>query len=162
MRWNLIDKFIEFEPGKRAVAVKANTLAEDHLRDLHPDYPIVPNTLLIEGMAQTAGILVGESRQFTEKVILAKITRATFFRVVLPGETVRFEAIIDSLNDVGASITGKAVMFDSLDLVAEIELMFSHVDNNLAGMQFPEHNFVFAGNFDEVLNSLIEVDPIRI
>ena len=162
MRWNLIDKFIEFESGKRAVAIKANTLAEDHLRTLHPDYPLVPHTLLIEGMAQTAGILVGESRNFSEKVILAKIARATFFRVVLAGETVRFEATIDSLNDVGASITGKAVMHDSLDLVAEMELMFSHVDNNLAGHQFPEHNFVFAGNFDQVLNSLIQADPIRI
>ena len=38
-------------------------------------------------------------------------------------------------------------------LVAEIELMFSHVDQNMAGMKFPEHNFVFTEQFTELLKS---------
>jgi 3-hydroxyacyl-[acyl-carrier-protein] dehydratase len=50
-------------------------LAEEHLHDLYPAFPIVPHSLIVEGMAQTAGILVGEARNFEEKVILAKIGR---------------------------------------------------------------------------------------
>ena len=84
MRWIWIDKFTQFQSGVSARAVKAVTLAEEHLHDLYPDFPIVPHSLILEGMAQTAGILVGEAHQFQEKVILAKIGRATFHRLVRP------------------------------------------------------------------------------
>ena len=75
MRWIWIDRFTEFVSGDRAVAVKNVSRAEDYLEQHLPGYPIMPPSLMIEGMAQTAGILVGEARQFTEKVILAKIRR---------------------------------------------------------------------------------------
>ena len=75
-----------------ATAIKNVTLAEEHLHDLYPAFPIVPHSLIVEGMAQTAGILVGEARNFAEKVILAKIGKATFHRLVRPGETISFAA----------------------------------------------------------------------
>jgi 3-hydroxyacyl-[acyl-carrier-protein] dehydratase len=151
MRWLWIDRFVEFTPHKSAVAVKCVTLAEDHLHDLYPDFPIVPHSLIIEGMAQTAGILVGDARNFAEKVILAKIGRATFSRLVRPGETLRFAANIDQLSDHGASASG-TVTVDNL-LVAEIKLMFSHIDQNLSGAQFPEHNFVFGSQFSQLIEA---------
>ncbi len=86
MRWIWFDRFEQFDSGKRAVAIKNVTLAEDHLHDHFPDYPVMPASLMIEGMAQTAGILVGEARNFEEKVILAKIKRADFQRLIRPGE----------------------------------------------------------------------------
>ena len=149
MRWIWIDKFVEFTPRTSATAVKNVTLAEEHLHDLYPNFPIVPHSLIVEGMAQTAGILVGEARNFAEKVILAKIGRATFHRLVLPGETITYAAKIDQLNEQGASITGRVTVGD--ELVAEIELMFSHIDQNMAGLKFPEHNFVFTEQFTELL-----------
>src|SRR6059058_4395603 len=141
MRWIWIDKFTEFTPRTSATAIKNVSLAEEHLHDLYPAFPIVPHSLIVEGMAQTAGILVGEARNFEEKVILAKIGRATFHRLVRPGDTITFVAKIAQLNEQGASIEG-AVSVGS-DRVADIELMFSHIDQNMAGMKFPEHNFVF-------------------
>ena len=111
----------------------------------------MPNSLIIEGMAQTSGILVGEARNFEEKVILAKIGRATFHRLVRPGETIAYRATIDQLSEQGASISGRVTVGD--ELVAEIELMFSHIDQNLAGIEFPEHNFVFTEQFTELLKS---------
>src|SRR5437868_12049806 len=138
MRWIWIDKFVEFTPRQSATALKNVSLAEEHLHDLYPAFPIMPNTLIIEGMAQTAGILVGEARNFAEKVILAKIGRATFHRLVRPGDTITYNARIDQLSEQGASITGTVTVGPSKDLVAEIELMFSHIDQNLAGLRFPE------------------------
>ncbi len=149
MRWIWIDKFIEFTPRTSASAVKNVSLAEEHLHDLYPAFPIVPHSLIVEGMAQTAGILVGEARNFEEKVILAKIGRATFHRLVRPGDTIVFQATIDQLNEQGASISGTVKSGD--DLVAEIELMFSHIDQNMGGLEFPEHNFVFTEQFTELL-----------
>src|SRR5580700_640910 len=106
MRWIWIDKFTEFKPRESATAIKNLSLAEEHLHDLYPAFPIAPHSLIIEGMAQTAGILVGHARDFSEKVILAKIGRASFHRLVRPGDTLYYSAKIDQLNETGASISG--------------------------------------------------------
>src|SRR3954464_2477865 len=146
MRWIWIDRFTEFTSRQSATAIKNVSLAEEHLHDLYPVFPIVPHSLIVEGMAQTSGILVGEARNFEEKVILAKIGRATFHRLVLPGETITYAAKIDQLSEQGASITGVVTATssgttDPGEKVADIELMFSHIDQNMAGLEFPEHNF---------------------
>jgi 3-hydroxyacyl-[acyl-carrier-protein] dehydratase len=151
MRWIWIDKFTEFTSRTSATAIKNVTLAEEQVHDLYPAFPIFPNSLIIEGMAQTAGILVGEARNFAEKVILAKIGRATFHRLVRPGETIQYAAKIEQLNETGASISGTVKVEN--ELVAEIEMMFSHIDQNLAGIEFPEHNFVFTEQFTELLKT---------
>ncbi len=145
MRWIWIDKFVEFESGKRAVAVKNVTLAEEHLHDHFPVFPLMPESLCIEAMAQTAGILVGEARKFEEKVILAKIKKAVFFDFVKPGDTLRLEALIETITEEAASTAGKITCDGKV--IAEIELMFSHIDKNIAGKEFPQENFVFTDTF---------------
>ena len=160
MRWIWIDKFTEFTPRTSATAVKNVSLAEEHLHDLYPAFPIVPHSLIVEGMAQTAGILVGEARNFEEKVILAKLGKATFHRLVRPGDTIIFSATIEQLNEQGASIAGKVTAGG--ELVAEIELMFSHIDQNLAGLEFPEHNFVFTEQFTELLKGFRLSAPVTL
>jgi 3-hydroxyacyl-[acyl-carrier-protein] dehydratase len=153
MRWIWIDKFIEFESGRRAVAVKNVTLAEEHLHDHFPGFPVMPECLMIEGMAQTAGILVGEANDFQEKVILAKINKAAFFHYVRPGDSIRLEAEIQTLAPEAASTSGKITCGDRL--IAEINLMFSHIDQNLAGKTFPKENFVFTGTFTSLLREVV-------
>ena len=153
MRWIWIDKFVEFESGRRAVAVKNVTLAEEHLHDHFPGYPVMPECLMIEAMAQTAGILVGEARNFEEKVILAKIGKAAFFDHVVPGDSIKLEAQIETISPEAAGISGKITRSDQL--IAEIELMFSHIDQNLAGKKFPEENFVFTGMFTSLLRDVV-------
>lgn len=151
MRWIWIDKFVEFTPKTSATAIKNVSLAEEHLHDLYPAFPIVPHSLILEGMAQTAGILVGEANNFAEKVILAKVTKATFHRLVRPGDTIALSARIEQLSEQGASISGTVMA--GTDRVADIELMFSHIDQNMAGLEFPEHNFVFTEQFTELLKT---------
>jgi len=151
MRWIWIDRFVEFTSRQRAIAQKNVSLAEEHLHDLYPAFPIMPHSLIVEGMAQTAGILVGEARNFSEKVILAKIGRATFHRLVRPGDTLTYDAKIEQLNETGASIAGRVTVGN--DLVADIELMFSHIDQNMGGQKFPEHNFVFTEQFTDLLKA---------
>lgn len=151
MRWIWIDKFTAFTPRVSATAIKNVSLAEEHLHDLYPHFPIVPHSLIIEGMAQTAGILVGEASNFAEKVILAKVGRATFHRLSRPGDTLEFHAKIDQFSDAGASTSGTVTCAGQP--VADIEIMFSHIDQNMAGLQFPEHNFVFTEQFTELLKT---------
>jgi len=156
MRWIWIDKFVEFQSGKRAVAVKNVTLAEEHLHDHFPGFGVMPETLMIEAMAQTAGILVGEAKKFQEKVILAKIKKAVFFDYARGGDTLKLDAKIESIVSEAASTSGKITCEDKL--IAEIDLMFSHIDQNLAGVEFPEENFVFGTDtsiFDSLLRDVL-------
>ena len=160
MRWVWIDKFVEFESGKRAVAIKNVSLAEEHLHDHFPGYPVMPSSLLIEAMAQTSGILVGEARDFQEKVILAKVGKAVFHDLARPGDQMRLEARVDNLSEEAATISGTIRCGDKL--IAEICLMFSHIDKNLSGMAFPEENFVFDNEqFMDLIRSYKLAPPKR-
>jgi len=152
MRWIWIDKFVEFNSGDSAVAIKNVTLAEEHLHDHFPGFPVMPECLIIEAMAQTSGILVGEAKNFEEKVILAKIKKAVFFDYVKPGDTMKLSAKIESITDEAASTNGRITVNDKL--IAEIDLMFSHIDQNLAGKEFPEENFVFTDMFKSLMRGM--------
>ena len=152
MRWIWIDKFVEFDSGKRAVAIKNVTLAEEHLHDHFPGFPVMPECLMIEAMAQTSGILVGEAKRFKEKVILAKIKKCAFFDYVKPGDTIKLEAKIESIAPEAASTSGKITRGEKL--IAEIDLIFSHIDRNLAGREFPEENFVFTEMFKSLMRGV--------
>ena len=157
MRWIWIDRFETFEPRGRATAVKNVTAAEEQVHDLYPAFPIYPASLIVEGFAQTAGILVGHANNFAEKVILAKVGKAMFSRIVVPGDVLRFDAEIQVLNETGASVRGTVTT--SGDTVAEIDIMFSHIDQNMAGINFPEHNFVFTSDFKKLVDSVgVKVD----
>ena len=163
MRWMWIDAITEYEPDKRLVAVKNVSLSEEHVHDHfaatdeHPAMPLMPNSLIVEGMAQTAGVLVGSVNAFREKVVLAKIVRATIEKDVVPGQSIRYDATIERMDDVGASTTGTIERLDHRDgaweQIGRIDLIFSHIDNNMSGLEFPEHNFVFGENFRTLLRS---------
>src|SRR5947209_639102 len=159
MRWIWIDKFESFEVNVAAVAVKNVSLAEEHLHDHFPGFPVMPASLMIEGMAQTAGILVGAARKFQEKVILAKINKASFTRLVRPGEQLVYAAKIVNVNETGASIGGTITARTTVGgqpaelPVGSIDMMFSHIDNNMSGMKFPEFNFVFNSQFMELFET---------
>lgn len=161
MRWIWIDRILELERGKRCVTLKNVSMAEDVLHDHfpagadHPANPVMPNSLIIEGMAQTAGILVGHVNDFQEKVILAKIGKAIFTAAARPGFTLRHTATIDRLDESGAATSGTTELIDPVNgavtPLAQIELMFSHIDRNRSGLAFPEHNFVFTSQLMDLL-----------
>ncbi|MBX3356848.1 MAG: hypothetical protein KF745_00315 [Phycisphaeraceae bacterium] len=172
MRWMWIDRVIELEPRKRLVAIKNVSLAEEHLHDHFAAdesrglraLPVMPASLILEGMAQAAGILVGHSEGFREKVILAKIGRAELSRDAGPGMTLRYTAEIERMDGAGAATKGLVELFDHANAgagyreIGRIELMFSHLDNNMGGAgasgeAFPSHNFVFGEQFKTLLRS---------
>lgn len=162
MRWMWIDRVVELIPGKKLVAVKHVSLAEEHLHDHFPargtlpPLPIMPASLIIEGMAQTAGILVGHAEGFAEKVVLAKVSRAELNAEAQPGDTLRYTAIIEKIDAMGASTKGTVELLSPVPAIpaatiGTIDLMFSHLDNNMSGLEFPEHNFVFSESFRTLL-----------
>ena len=167
MRWAWLDLITELDRGKRCVAIRNVSLGEDVMHDHFPAdrqagcaaLPCMPHTLVIEGMAQCAGVLVGHTHDFREKVILAKISKAVFEPDVLakPGTTIRHTAIIERMDERGASCSGVVELVHSatgkVQPFATIDLMFSHIDQNNQGLSFPEHNFVFNDQFMMLLDN---------
>lgn len=156
MRWIWFDRFETFESGARAVSIKNVSLAEEHLHDHVPEFPVMPASLMIEGMAQTAGILVGEANEFREKVILAKVKRATFDAIARPGQSLWYDARIEQLTESAAVTSGRVLLgptLDSAEPIGEIDIVFSHIDQNMSGLEFPEENFVFTEQFMNLLRT---------
>jgi len=163
MRWIWIDRIIELERGTRCVAIKNISLGEDVLHDHFPAdpgrgqaaMPVMPNSLVIEGMAQTAGILVGHANDFSENVILAKITKASFTTAARPGHTLRYTALLDRLEETGALTCGHVDLLDPATgestRMGQIELMFSHLDHTHTSLDFPDYKFVFTSQFMDLL-----------
>lgn len=132
MRWFWIDKFISFESGKQARAVKNVSLAEEHLHDHFPGFPVMPGSLMMEGMAQTGGILLGESHQFKYLVFLAKIPKFTAHRPVRPGDQLIYTATLSESRDEGGMTC--VVAHCGEELVAEAEIVFAHLSEDEAGI----------------------------
>lgn len=150
MRWIWIDRFLAYEKGKSATTAKYLSLAEDFLTAHFPGYPVMPAPLILEGMAQTGGILVGDATDFREKVVLAKVTRAQFTGEAVAGQELVYEVELVSLRSEGSVITGK-VSADGVP-IGEAEIQFAHLDNTRAGQMFGEQNFVFTGELKRMLS----------
>jgi 3-hydroxyacyl-[acyl-carrier-protein] dehydratase len=157
MRWIWIDRMTEFRSGKSARAVKNLSLAEDYFADHFPGYPVMPAALILEGLAQTGGLLVGEANQWREKVVLAKVPKAVFHREVPAGSQLAYEAEILHLRPEGAAVSGRALTDGAL--VAEAEIFFAHLDQNRAKQIFGEHNFVFGGELKNLFGRLTALLP---
>jgi 3-hydroxyacyl-[acyl-carrier-protein] dehydratase len=157
MRWLWIDRFVEFHPNERARAIKNLSLAEDYFAEHFPGYPVMPGALILEGLAQTGGILVGEANDFQEKVVLAKIPWARFEREALAGEQLVYDVELLHLRPEGASVHGRvsaAAAGDNLSMakpVAEAEIFFAHLDKSRSQQLFGERNFVFSGELKYML-----------
>lgn len=162
MRWLWIDRFLDFQHAKSARAIKQLSLAEDLFADHFPGYPVMPAALMIEGLAQTGGILVGEANNFKEKVVLAKIVSARFRREAVAGETLVYDVELLTLRPEGASVQGKVYAgvagtpvssFAAPESVplAEAEIFFAHLDQSRSQQIFGEHNFVFSGDLKKML-----------
>jgi 3-hydroxyacyl-[acyl-carrier-protein] dehydratase len=140
MRWYWIDRFVEFESGRYAKAIKNISLAEDYLHDHFPCYPVIPASLVIEGLAQTGGLLVCEHNQFREKVVLAKVPKATFYCDAVPGDTLTYTATVDYIKEEGAMVTANS--YKGKVLHAEAEIVFAHLNEPQLGSLFDPDTFL--------------------
>ncbi|MBN1491898.1 MAG: beta-hydroxyacyl-ACP dehydratase, partial [Phycisphaerae bacterium] len=92
MKFVLLDKIVELEPGQRIRAVKALTLAEEYLADHFPTFPVMPGVLMVEAMVQASAWLVRTSEDYAHSVIvLAEARNVTYKSFVSPGRVLELD-----------------------------------------------------------------------
>ncbi len=126
MRWFWIDRFTEFVRDTRAVAIKNVCFGEEPIDDYLPGHPHYPHSLIIEGIAQTGGLLVSEPGGFHTKTVLAKISKAVFHQLVVPGDQLVYTAVVQDKQPSGAVIFGTATVNGKIQ--TELELWFAFLD----------------------------------
>lgn len=108
----LVDRVVELEPGERIVAVKNVTANEEFFLGHFPERPVMPGVLIIEALAQTAGILLLHDREERDSclVYLTAVEKARFRRPVVPGDQLRLEVEIGQLRRDYSKVVTKAIV----------------------------------------------------
>ena len=124
----LVDRILELEPGKRVVGVKNVTYNEEFFQGHFPGQPVMPGVLVLEAMAQVAGIaLLGMVPDREKKLLyLSGVDRCRFRRPVVPGDQLRIEAKIMSLKNKFCKCRATASVDGNV--CAEAELLSVLVD----------------------------------
>src|SRR5579871_2735230 len=107
----LVDRIVELE-ADRIVGIKNVTVNEPFFNGHFPDFPVMPGVLIVEAMAQTAGVLVLKTipDRDSKLVLLVAIEYAKFRRPVVPGDTLRIEMTVLKKKASVAKMAGKATV----------------------------------------------------
>ncbi|MBI4309892.1 MAG: UDP-3-O-[3-hydroxymyristoyl] N-acetylglucosamine deacetylase [Candidatus Omnitrophica bacterium] len=125
----LVDKVIEIEPGKKGVGIKNVTINDGFFQGHFPSKPVMPGVLMVEAMAQTAGVVVLTGGAHPGKVALfMSIEAVKFRRLVAPGDqlVMEVEIVLDRERTTQVKGTGKV----DGETVVEAEMLFSYTDKS--------------------------------
>jgi 3-hydroxyacyl-[acyl-carrier-protein] dehydratase len=123
MRFSLIDRIDELEPGTRIGAVKALSMAEEYLADHFPGFPVMPGVLMLEAMTQAAAWLVRASEDFAHSVVVLKEARnVKYGQFVEPGQTLRVTAEIVSQDERETVVKARGMMGDRVTVGGRLVL----------------------------------------
>jgi 3-hydroxyacyl-[acyl-carrier-protein] dehydratase len=135
MRFFLIDRITHWEVGAAAEATKNVALSEDFFDDHFPRRPVMPGVLIIEGMAQLAGLLVEASLKARHdrdaKAILTVLERTKFRAMVRPGDTLVYRAELTSVNPEGGKAAVRATCDGRLVATTAMVFAFKYIDDPL-------------------------------
>ncbi|MBF0546500.1 MAG: 3-hydroxyacyl-ACP dehydratase FabZ [Candidatus Riflebacteria bacterium] len=126
MRFYFVDRITELNPGKNIFGFKNVSMSEPYFSTHFPSFPVLPGVIIIESMAQLAGLLIElspEGGNNKKKAILSIVDRVKFKKIVRPGDKLEMKAELTVLDDEGA----RADVFSSVsnELVAQTKLTFA-------------------------------------
>jgi beta-hydroxyacyl-ACP dehydratase FabZ len=124
----LVDRIVELDDGQRIVGLKNVTINEPFFQGHFPGAPVMPGVLIIESMAQVAGVLFYRNALDDKKLIMfTSIENAKFRRPVLPGDQLRIEMVLLNRRGNFGRMSGRATVDGKL--VAEAIVMFAIADH---------------------------------
>jgi 3-hydroxyacyl-[acyl-carrier-protein] dehydratase len=131
----LVDRVVELEPGRRAVGIKQVSANEPQFTGHFPGRPIMPGVLMVEALAQTAGIAVLTLDTYRGKLgLFAGIDECRFKRMVVPGDTLRLEVTVEKLRGMFGRVRAVASVDDEVAVEAVLSIIIPR-DQDLGGGQ---------------------------
>lgn len=125
----LVDRVLEFQEEKHIVGIKNVTVNEQFFMGHFPGRPVLPGVLIIEAMAQTAGILMLSRPENRGKLAyFMSMDKVKFRKTVVPGDQLTLKIDVVRIKSKTIQIRGTAYVEDKL--IAEADLMFSLVPKN--------------------------------
>ncbi|OGW37973.1 MAG: 3-hydroxyacyl-[acyl-carrier-protein] dehydratase FabZ [Nitrospirae bacterium RBG_13_39_12] len=122
----LVDRVIDIEPGTRAVGIKNVTINEEFFQGHFPGHPIMPGVLIIEALAQLAGILAFRSGvKDAKSVYFLSIEKAKFRKPVVPGDQLRLEVNVLQQRGTVWKFSGNALVEEKVAAEAEFTAMLT-------------------------------------
>jgi len=107
MKFILIDKVVELEPGRKIRAIKNVSLAEEYLADHFPTFPVLPGVLLLEGLIESASWLVRQTQSFAHSMVLLEEARNVKYKSFLaPGGQIEYTVEVKTIEDNISSFSG--------------------------------------------------------
>lgn len=103
-----IDQITEFKVGQIASAIKTVSMTDEPLDLYMPGYPVMPCSLILEGLAQTGGMLVNQLTEFQQQLVLAKVSKVNFYRSAIPGDTMEYSLEITDPAPDSYMVRGKS------------------------------------------------------
>jgi 3-hydroxyacyl-[acyl-carrier-protein] dehydratase len=126
MRFYLIDKITEWNPGKSAKGIKAISLSEDFFGDHFPRHPIMPGVLILEALAQLSGLLLEASveaqSRVKRKALISMMDKVKFRTIARPGDVLELQAEIESVHDDAGRVRTVALVGEKR--IAETTMTF--------------------------------------
>lgn len=120
----LLDRVTAFDPGKRVTALKNVTFNEPFFQGHFPGHPVMPGVLIVEAMAQAAGVLIQLSRvrdpSRSAMFYLVKVDNARFNRAIVPGDQLRLEVEVTRSVRNMSLFHGRAFVDDQLAAEANV------------------------------------------
>src|SRR3989344_4259030 len=124
MRWILVDKLIELDPGKSAVGVRCFSRAEIFFMDHFPGFPIVPGVLQVEMIAQVGGKCIRAANPGI-LTVLSSVKSAKFRKSIEPGDQAIIKAHVVQVRAAYSVVAGH-IEVNGVK-VSEAEVMYGHL-----------------------------------
>lgn len=124
----LVDRIVDYVPGKQATGIKNVTLNEPHFQGHFPGHPIMPGVLIVEAMAQVGGVVMAQIPGVEGLCVFAGIDKVKFRRPVVPGDQLIMTVELLAMKRLRfGKMRGRAMVEGQL--ACEGEMMFSVVES---------------------------------
>jgi len=123
MRFSLLDRILQIEPGRSITAIKAVTLSEEYLADHFPRFPVLPGVLMLEAMTQAAAWTIRTGEDFAHAIVVLRTGRnVKYGDFVEPGKTLTVTAEVLSQDDTTTKLKASGTVGGRTSLTARLVL----------------------------------------
>jgi 3-hydroxyacyl-[acyl-carrier-protein] dehydratase len=123
MRFTLLDRITDIDPGKSITAVKAVSLSEEYLGDHFPRFPVLPGVFMLEAMTQAAAWTIRLGEDFAHSIVVLRAARnVKYGDFVEPGRVLTVRAEVVSQDATRTKVKASGMVGERTSLTARLEL----------------------------------------